>query len=102
MTHKKKYAVFGNPIAHSFSPQIYKKLFSNNNFPASYTRILTDTPQKIIHFINVFNLSGANITFPFKQSIIPLLDSIADDAKEIQSVNTIVNQNGKLLGFNTD
>ena len=98
----KRFAVFGSPIIHSFSPQIYSQLFANNNVNWSYKKILTDKPQNIIKLIKEFCLSGANITAPFKQNIIPFLDSITDDSTNISAVNTILNHNNKLLGFNTD
>ena len=98
----KRFAVFGSPIIHSFSPQVYAQLFANNCVYWKYKRILTDEPQNVIKFIKEFGLYGANITAPLKQKIIPFLDSITDDSTRIGAVNTILNHNDKLLGFNTD
>ncbi|MCL2039229.1 MAG: hypothetical protein FWG85_02235 [Bacteroidetes bacterium] len=98
----KRFAVFGSPIIHSFSPQIYSQLFANNNVDWIYKRILTQHPQNVNKFIEEFALSGANLTAPFKQSIIPFLDSITNDSSNIGAVNTILKHNNKLLGFNTD
>jgi shikimate 5-dehydrogenase len=98
----KRFAVCGEPIAHSFSPFIHKQLFIKNNIEVNYARILTNNPQQVIQFFNQFDLSGINITSPLKKSIIPYCDSITDDAKEIGAVNTIIKHKEQLLGFNTD
>jgi shikimate dehydrogenase len=99
---RKRFAVFGSPIIHSFSPQIYQQLFNKNNVDWKYNRILTDNPETIIKFIKEFNLNGANITAPLKKTIIPYITNITADAKHIDAVNTIIKHNNSLLGFNTD
>jgi len=98
----KRFAVFGSPIIHSFSPQIFHHLFEKNNIDWKYNKILTNTPKDVIKFIEEFKLCGANITAPLKNSIIPYLTSITDDSKQINAVNTIIIHNDKLFGFNTD
>ena len=98
----KRFAVFGSPIIHSFSPPIYHQLFLNNEINGKYNRILTDKSGDVIKYIKEFGLSGANITAPLKNLIIPHLSDISPDSKKINAINTILNYNNKLLGYNTD
>lgn len=96
-----KLAVVGNPIAHSKSPLIFRFLFDAVNLEYSYTRISLDSANEIVGLFDN-GYSGVNITAPFKQSCIPFLDELSDEAKQIGSVNTVVFSEGKLFGYNTD
>jgi shikimate dehydrogenase len=100
--NKRRFAVFGSPIIHSFSPQIYHQLFINNKVDWKYNRILANNSKDVIKFIKEFKLYGCNITSPLKSSVIPYLSNMTPDAKKINAVNTILNCNDKLFGFNTD
>lgn len=96
-----KLAVVGNPIAHSKSPYIFRFFLQTQRIDASYERKLLYAASEIPNlFENGF--TGINITAPFKQGILPFLDKLSDDAKQIGSVNTVVSSNGKLVGYNTD
>jgi shikimate dehydrogenase len=95
-------AVFGNPILHSKSPQLFNCALGEQHIDAFYTRIRPQSVTDIISIIKNLPLTGANITAPYKEDIVGLLDSVSDDAKSIGAVNTIVNINGKLYGYNTD
>ncbi|OQC61234.1 MAG: Shikimate dehydrogenase [Bacteroidetes bacterium ADurb.Bin008] len=99
---KRYYAVFGNPILHSKSPQLFNSVFEGQGIDAVFTRIRTLSGHDVIVLIRNLNLSGASITTPFKEEVMPFLDSISEEAKRIGGVNTIVNNNGKLSGYNTD
>lgn len=96
-----KLAVVGNPIAHSKSPLIFQFLFESLKINASYEKILLHSANEISALFKK-GMIGVNITAPFKQSILPFLDKISDDAKQIGSVNTVVLKESKLHGFNTD
>ncbi|MEW5845286.1 MAG: hypothetical protein AB1777_03360 [Bacteroidota bacterium] len=96
------YAVFGNPILHSKSPQLFNSVFGSMDINARYTRIRPINGTDLVNIILNHNIIGANVTTPFKEEVLGYLHSITDDAKEIQGVNTIINRNGKLLGYNTD
>ncbi len=96
------YAVFGNPILHSRSPQIYNSLFTRDSVNAFYTRILTETGRAVCDIIRGLGLAGANVTTPFKEDVISLMDSLSADAEKIGAVNTIINTGGELVGYNTD
>ena len=96
-----KLAVVGNPISHSKSPYIFHLLFDAVNLEYSYERLLLNSADEIPSlFKNGY--AGINITAPFKQSVIPFLDSLSDDAKRIGSVNTVILKDKKLIGYNTD
>ena len=99
---RKYYAVFGKPILHSRSPQLFNSVFEKSGIDAYYTRIRALSGTDVIEIIKNLNISGANITTPFKEEVMPYLDFISDDAKLIGGVNTIVNSDGKLSGYNTD
>lgn len=96
-----KLAVVGDPIAHSKSPLIFHFMFDAVNIEYSFEKIQLHSPEEIrTLFENGYE--GVNVTAPFKQSVIPLLDELSADAKSIGSVNTIVLKDGKLCGYNTD
>ena len=99
---RKLFAVFGNPILHSKSPILFNSVFEKTHVDAFYTRIHAESCQDVIQSIRKLNIIGANITTPFKEEIIPLLDELSTDAEQIGAVNTILNDNGHIKGFNTD
>jgi shikimate dehydrogenase len=96
------FAIFGNPVLHSRSPQLYNPLFKRDRVNAIYTRIITSSGKAVCEIIRNLGLAGANITTPFKEEVIPWLDSISPDAERIGAVNTIINLDGELAGYNTD
>lgn len=96
------YAVFGNPILHSKSPQLFNHSFQALNIEAFYTRIRPLSGADLTSIILKLNISGANITTPFKEDVVEYLNDIDADALAINGVNTILNRSGKLIGFNTD
>ncbi len=96
------YAVFGNPILHSKSPQIFNSAFQSEQINAHYTRIHAETAQEIGKLMHGLELEGANITTPFKETIMPYLSEIEQDAQIIGGVNTLIRTCKGLQGFNTD
>ena len=97
-----RFAVFGQPILHSKSPQIFNSAFSHLNIPGGYTRIRPEHVGNIPILIKSLNIAGSNITTPFKEDILFYLDSKSRDAQIINGVNTIVYKNDHLFGYNTD
>lgn len=92
----KKYGCIGKKLAHSFSKEIHSKL-------ADYQYELIELDESEIEsFFCEKNFNAINVTIPYKQTVIPYLDSLSDVAKRIGAVNTIINKNGRLYGFNTD
>jgi len=98
----KLFAIFGDPVSHSRSPLMHNSVFTQLNYPACYTRIhLRDGTQLKQVFLDA-KLSGANITVPHKEVAYEACDEIRGFAKKVGVVNTIINENGRLIGYNTD
>ena len=90
------YGCIGEKLSHSFSKEIHNKLFD-------YEYILKEIPREELRdFMTQKDFQAINVTIPYKEAVIPYLDFIDETAKKIGAVNTIVNQNGKLSGYNTD
>lgn len=88
--------LLGRTLGHSYSPQIHREL-------ASYDyRLYEKEPEELEAFLRSGAFDGLNVTMPYKKSVMPFLDEISPEAAEIGCVNTIVQKNGKLSGFNTD
>ena len=102
---KKSYAIIGNPIAHSLSPILHNYWFKKYNIKANYSllNIKEIDLKNLTKKIRDKELSGINVTLPYKQKIIPFVDQIVNDAKSTNSVNTVfLNDNNILIGENTD
>ena len=101
---KKKFGIIGNPIKHSLSPVLHKYWFDKYGIDASYSIIeAKDKDLKdIIKKIRNHELTGINVTLPFKQKIINQTDKIVNDAELTGSVNTILLDKDKIVGENTD
>jgi len=97
----KLFAVCGNPIRHSLSPDIYNYLFKKHRVNCQYFRILAETASEALLIYKTLNLTAMNITAPFKEQIKLIVDSLTDDAREIGSVNTMITKN-HITGYNTD
>ena len=100
----KKYLVIGNPIEHSLSPKLHNYWFEKNNIDANYSKRKIDKNkiQEVILEIRDKKLDGINVTVPFKSDVIPFLDTLSEESKITQSVNTIYKHDDKLIGHNTD
>jgi shikimate dehydrogenase len=98
----KLFSIFGDPVSHSRSPLMHNSVFKTLNYDASYTRThLKDGSKLRQTFINL-KLSGANITVPHKEEAFRACDEVRGFAKKVGVVNTIINEDGKLIGYNTD
>ncbi len=100
----KKFVVIGNPIDHSLSPKLQNHWLKENNINATYDKIKLEDHQikNFIRDIKEQKIIGCNVTVPFKKTVIPFLDKLSLDAEQTQSVNTIIFNNGDLVGHNTD
>ncbi len=96
--------LIGTPVEHSKSPAMYNYCFKK--FGLDWAYLAFDVPREkvgeAIQAIRTLNLRGANVTMPCKNAVIPYLDELSPAAQAIQAVNTIVNENGRLIGHNTD
>jgi len=99
---KKLFALFGNPVSHSRSPIMHNTVFKHLNYDATYIRINLEDGQKLRETFFSFGLSGANITVPHKEVAYKACDEVRGFAKIVGVVNTIINENGRLIGYNTD
>jgi len=98
----KLFAIFGDPVSHSRSPLMHNSVFKNLNYKACYTRVHLKDGTKLRETFFNLKLSGANITVPHKEEAYKACDEIRGFAKKVGVVNTIINENGKLIGYNTD
>jgi shikimate dehydrogenase len=96
--------IIGHPVAHSLSPAFQAAAFAHTGFDVTYE--LWDTPTAAlpsrIESLRDAACLGANVTIPHKQDVIPLLDELGGHSAQVGAVNTIVNREGRLFGFNTD
>ena len=101
---KKKFGIIGRPIKHSLSPVLHNYWFKKYGLNASYTTIEAEDKdlEDVIKKIRENELTGINVTLPFKQKIINQTDKIINDAELTGSVNTILLDNNKIIGENTD
>jgi shikimate dehydrogenase len=98
----KLFAIFGDPVSHSRSPLMHNCVFKNLNYKACYTRVHLKDGSKLRETFFSLGLNGANITVPHKEAAYKACDEIRGFASKVGVVNTIVNENGKLIGYNTD
>ena len=92
----KKYGCIGKTLKHSFSKEIHARL-------ADYDYELIElSEEEIPVFFGRKEFAAINVTIPYKQTVIPYLDSVSEVAQRIGAVNTIVNKDGRLYGYNTD
>ena len=100
----KRYFVIGNPINHSLSPKLQNYWIKQHNINAIYEKIKLEENEieSFIDKIRNQKIDGCNITVPFKKKVIPFLDRLSSEAEKTQSVNTIINNDGNLIGYNTD
>ena len=96
--------IFGYPIDHTLSPVMHNSAFDETGLDIRYIAFKV-TPEALpdaVQAVRSLNLLGVNITVPHKENVIPLLDSVNDEASFIGAVNTVTNKDGILTGFNTD
>lgn len=103
----RQFGLIGFPLGHSFSKKYFSEKFQNENIDALYDLYELSNISEFPNLRNSTKLSGLNVTIPYKEQIIPLLDKLDDTATSIGAVNVIrfdYDNNGKatLTGFNTD
>lgn len=97
----KHYGLIGKTLAHSFSASFFEDYFEKNNIDAKYSNFELNEIEEIQALFKQ-NLSGLNVTFPYKESIIPFLDRLDESAAQIGAVNVVAFENGQTVGYNTD
>lgn len=96
------FGLIGRSLGHSFSAKFFNGKFKAEEIAADYTLIETDDITTIDSLISTYGLEGFNVTIPYKESIIPHLDELSDNAREIGAVNCVVISDGRKVGHNTD
>lgn len=100
----KKYALLGEKLSHSYSSVIHEEILKDMGIDATYELLELEKNQlkTAIDKLKSGEYNGYNVTIPYKKEIMKYLDEISDEALHIGSVNTIVYENGKTIGYNTD
>lgn len=96
--------LIGHPLGHSLSPLMHNAAFKELGLDWEY-KLFDVKPKELpkkIELLRGEQYAGFNVTVPYKEKIIGLLDEVVENAKVIGAVNTVVNQAGKLVGYNTD
>lgn len=97
----KSYGLVGRTLGYSFSKTFFEEYFKKNAIDAAFNNFEIERIEEITEVFEK-NLSGLTITIPYKEAMIPYLDSLSVEAKEIGAVNVIQFKNGKKIGHNTD
>ncbi len=102
MKKNKIYGLIGKNISYSFSREYFSNKFKTEKISSKYLNFDLIDINQINELTKEFNLSGLNVTIPYKESIIKYLDVTDSKAKQIGAVNTIKFLNNKMIGYNTD
>ncbi|PIU83892.1 MAG: shikimate dehydrogenase [Elusimicrobia bacterium CG06_land_8_20_14_3_00_38_11] len=96
--------ILGYPIGHSLSPLMHNAVIKKMGLDLLYLpfEVKPADLSRAVDAVRILDIIGVNVTIPYKENIVKYLDKISVEAKKIGAVNTIVNKNGKLFGFNTD
>lgn len=100
----KLYGLIGHPVEHSLSPLIHNYAFNSLDLNCVYTvfDVLPEKLEEAVKGVKALGIRGVNVTVPHKEKIIKYLDVISEEALKIGAVNTVVNEEGILKGYNTD
>lgn len=96
--------VFGHPVSHSLSPIIHNAAIEALGIDYIYVpfHVLPEKLGEAVRGLRALEIAGVNVTIPHKESVIGFLDEVDEKARRMGSVNTVVNDNGRLRGFSTD
>ena len=100
----KTVAIIGYPLGHSISPAMHNAAFKHLNLDYEYVplEVHPDDLKEAVGGLRALHIAGFNVTIPHKETIVPYLDEITKLARDIGAVNTVQNQEGELIGYNTD
>ena len=96
------FGVIGTPVAHSLCPIMQIAAFAHLGYDGVYAAFQVQDLEAAISGIRGLGIKGMSVTIPHKVNVMPLLDDCVALSKKIGAANTIVEKNGKLLGYNTD
>ena len=102
--HTRLLALFGSPVVHSGSPAMYN--YSFEKLGLDYVYVAFDVDQnglkEAVSAARLYNMRGFNLTMPCKKEVLHYIDELSPEARLVGAVNTVVNENGRLIGYNTD
>lgn len=96
--------VIGHPVEHSFSPRMHNAAIEALGLNWCYVafHVLPDRVGDAIRGMRGLNIRGLNVTVPHKQAVMPFLDEVSEEARAVGAANTLSNEGGRLIGYNTD
>lgn len=100
--HTDVFCVIGKPVSHSLSPLMHNAAFDAAGYDGVYLAFEVADVASAVGGVRALGIKGASVTIPHKVSVMAHLDDIDETARRIGAVNTIVNNGGKLMGYNTD
>ncbi|MDR3237164.1 MAG: shikimate dehydrogenase [Spirochaetia bacterium] len=98
----KLYCIFGNPVAHSLSPVMHNAGFAAAGLDALYCAFEVNEIGRAVEAMRTLGIAGASVTIPFKVDVMKYIDEADILAEDIGAVNTLLNKDGIIKGFNTD
>lgn len=101
-TQTRLYGVMGNPVSHSLSPLMHNTAFQEIGYNGIYTAFPVSDVESAVAGIRALDIQGVSVTIPHKISVMDYLDEVDEQAHNIGAVNTLVNRNGHLYGYNSD
>jgi len=104
LRHLKLICLIGDPVEHSISPVIHNEVFKKLGLNYVYLafRVISNELEHAVRGLKALGAVGFNVTLPHKVAIIKYLDELSTEARSVGSVNTVVNSDGRLVGYNTD
>ena len=96
------FGLFGNPVGHSLSPLMHNTAYGEMKIRAVYVPFCVQNLKEAVRGIRAMNISGVSVTIPFKAEVLKYLDEVDESTRRVGAANTIVNQEGRLHGHNTD
>jgi shikimate dehydrogenase len=100
--HTKIFGILGRPVTHSLSPAMHNAAFRHLGVNGVYVAFPVTDLGQAVSGLRGLGIGGVSVTIPFKEEIIPRLDELDPRAARIGAVNTVVNRDGRLTGYNTD
>lgn len=100
--HTRLFGIVGHPVRHSLSPLMHNAAFRHLRINAVYLAFDVTDLHPAMQGVRALDIQGLSVTIPHKEAVMPLLDEIDRQAQDIGAVNTVVNRDGRLMGFNTD
>lgn len=102
--HTRLLALFGSPVKHSGSPAMYNYSFEKLGLDYVYVAIDVGREglKEAVSAARLYNMRGFNLTMPCKNDVVSYIDELSPAARLVGAVNTVVNENGRLIGYNTD